>query len=100
MPLISTGAAATVNSFAGRDPKSHPSIVISVTSVGGCSVRHKSACHGGFRRSFGRAGTTGTAGEGKEAAMLALIGIGVTIVVLVVGIGRPYPQSWYSRWGD
>jgi hypothetical protein len=32
--------------------------------------------------------------------MIALIAFGVVIVLLMMLLGRPYPQTWYQRWGD
>jgi hypothetical protein len=32
--------------------------------------------------------------------MLALIAFFAVVVLLVVMLGLPYPQSWYGRWGN
>jgi hypothetical protein len=32
--------------------------------------------------------------------MFALIAIAAVLLVLVAGVGLPYPQTWHSRWGS
>jgi hypothetical protein len=31
--------------------------------------------------------------------MFALIALGVLLLVLIAGLGLPYPQTWHGRWG-
>jgi hypothetical protein len=32
--------------------------------------------------------------------MFALIAFGVLLLVLIAGLGLPYPQTWHGRWGN
>ena len=31
--------------------------------------------------------------------MFALIAFGVLLLLLIAGLGLPYPQTWHGRWG-
>jgi hypothetical protein len=37
---------------------------------------------------------------GKGTTMFALIALGVLLLVLIAGLGLPYPQTWHGRWGS
>lgn len=32
--------------------------------------------------------------------MLTLLALGAAAVLLIIGFGLPYQQTWYSRWGN
>jgi hypothetical protein len=32
--------------------------------------------------------------------MFALIAFGVVLLVLIAGLGLPYPQTWHRRWSN
>jgi hypothetical protein len=32
--------------------------------------------------------------------MFTLIAFGTVLFLLTAAVGRPYPQSWYQRWGN
>ncbi|MBE1548654.1 hypothetical protein GGC64_002678 [Mycobacterium sp. OAS707] len=32
--------------------------------------------------------------------MFALIAFGVLVLLLIAGLGLPYPQTWHGRWGN
>lgn len=38
--------------------------------------------------------------SGKGTTMFALIAFGVLLLVLIAGLGLPYPQTWHGRWGN
>jgi len=46
---------------------------------------------------------TGTSGIGfdfgGEIPMTGIAAFGLTLLALAALAGRPYPQSWYGRWG-
>ncbi|MEN3316732.1 MAG: hypothetical protein V7643_133 [Mycobacterium sp.] len=32
--------------------------------------------------------------------MFALLAFGALLLVLIAGLGLPYPQTWHGRWGN
>ena len=57
-----------------------------------CSIAHE----------ISKAGTGGTTFlvTQEGTTMFALIAFFAVVVLLVVMLGLPYPQSWYGRWGN
>jgi hypothetical protein len=63
-------------------------------------VPHKLLIFGPLSRTFSLTELVYNNESGKGTTMFALITFAVVLLVLIAGLGLPYPQTWHGRWGS